>query len=147
MLMCVLFANSSGNVLLERFHGVPGEERLHWRSFLVKLGTDNLKGARDEESFVASHKSVHITYTVMGEIWIFTVGKDEYDELTLVEVLFSITSSVKDVCKKIPTERIFLDKYGKICLCLDEIVSQGMLEHTDKDRIRRLIRLKPIAES
>ncbi|XP_077220212.1 uncharacterized protein LOC143854240 [Tasmannia lanceolata] len=38
------------------FHGVPAEERLHWQSFLVKLGADNLKGAKNEELFVASHK-------------------------------------------------------------------------------------------
>jgi hypothetical protein len=39
-----------------RFHGVPAEERLHWRSFLVKLGAENLKGAKNEELLVASHK-------------------------------------------------------------------------------------------
>lgn len=40
------------------------------------------------------------------------------------EVIFAITSAVKDVCAKPPTERLFLDKYGRICLCLDEIVWQ-----------------------
>lgn len=44
--------------LFIRFHGVPAEERLHWRSFLVKLGADNLKGAKNEELYVASHKWV-----------------------------------------------------------------------------------------
>lgn len=38
------------------FNGVPAEERLHWRSFLVKLGADNLKGVKNEELLVASHK-------------------------------------------------------------------------------------------
>lgn len=45
-----------------RFHGVPAEERLHWRSFLVKLGADNLKGAKNEELFVASHKYVQFLF-------------------------------------------------------------------------------------
>ena len=40
----------------------------------------------------------------------------------VAEVIFVITSTIKDVCAKPPTERLFLDKYGKICLCLDEIV-------------------------
>ncbi|KAH7687242.1 SNARE-like protein [Dioscorea alata] len=143
MLLAVLFSNSEGNILIERFHGVPSEERLHWRSFLVKLGADNLKGAKNEELFVASHKSVYIVYTILGDVCIYVVGKDEYDELALAEVIFAITSAVKDVCSKPPTERIFLDKYGRICLCLDEIVWKGMLENTDKDRVKRLIRLKP----
>ncbi|KAK1275904.1 hypothetical protein QJS04_geneDACA005667 [Acorus gramineus] len=56
MLLAVLFSNYDGNILIERFHGVPAEERQHWRSFLVKLGTDNLKGAKNEDLFVASHK-------------------------------------------------------------------------------------------
>lgn len=42
--------------------------------------------------------------------------------LLVSEVIFVITSAVKDVIGKPPTERLFLDKYGKICLCLDEIV-------------------------
>ncbi|XP_043702480.1 TSET complex member tstD isoform X2 [Telopea speciosissima] len=146
MLLAVLFSNSEGNILVERFHGVPAEERLHWRSFLVKLGADNLKGAKNEELFVASHKSVYIVYTVLGDVCIYVVGKDEYDELALAEALLVITSSVKDVCGKPPTERLFLDKYGRICLCLDEIVLKGLLENTEKDRIKRLIRLKPPTE-
>lgn len=40
----------------------------------------------------------------------------------MAETIFVITSAVKDVCGKPPTVRLFLDKYGKICLCLDEIV-------------------------
>ncbi|KAJ8755968.1 hypothetical protein K2173_024513 [Erythroxylum novogranatense] len=146
MILAVLFANAEGNILIERFSGVPAEERLHWRSFLVKLGADNLKGVKNEELLVASHKSVYIVYTVLGDVSIYVVGKDEYDELALTEVIFAITSAVKDVCVKPPTERIFLDKYGKICLCLDEIVWKGLLENTEKDRIRRLVRLKPPTE-
>ncbi|WOL17430.1 hypothetical protein Cni_G26222 [Canna indica] len=104
------------------FQGVPGEDRQHWRSFLVKLGADNLKGARSEELFVALQKSVYIVYAMLGDVSIYVVGKDEYDELNLSEVIYVIMSCVKDVCGKTPTERLFLDKYGKICLCLDEIV-------------------------
>ncbi|GAB4854570.1 hypothetical protein Ancab_023151 [Ancistrocladus abbreviatus] len=147
MLLALLVSNSEGNILVERFNGVPTEERLHWRSFLVKLGAENLKGAKTEELFIASHKSVSVVYTVLGDVCIYVVGKDAYDELALAEVVFVLTSTVKDVCGgKPPTERMFLDKYGKICLCLDEIAWKGILENTDKDRIKRLIRLKPPTE-
>ncbi|CAA2968533.1 SNARE-like superfamily isoform 1 [Olea europaea subsp. europaea] len=56
MLLAVLIANCEGNILVERFNGVPAEERLHWQSFLVKLGADNLKGVKNEELLVASHR-------------------------------------------------------------------------------------------
>ncbi|RAL41351.1 unnamed protein product [Cuscuta campestris] len=146
MLLAVLIANSEGNILVERFNGVPAEERLHWRSFLVKLGAENLKGTKNEELLVACHKSVYIVYTLLGDVSIYVVGKDEYDELALSEAIFVITSSIKDVCGKPPSERLFLDKYGKICLCLDEIVCKGLLENTEKERIKRLVRLKPPVE-
>ncbi|XP_021738717.1 uncharacterized protein LOC110705163 isoform X2 [Chenopodium quinoa] len=95
----------------------------------------------------SSHlESVYIVYTVLGDIHIYLVGKDEYDELALSEVIFIITSTLKDVCGKPPNERMFLDKYGRICLCLDEIVWTGVLENTDKERIKRLVRLKPPTE-
>ncbi|KAL4558997.1 hypothetical protein LXL04_031127 [Taraxacum kok-saghyz] len=144
MLLAVLIANSEGNILVERFNGVPGEERLHWRSFLVKLGADNLKGVKNEELLVACHKSVYIMYTVLGHVSIYLVGKDEYDELALSEAIFVVTSAIKDVCGKPPIERLFLDKYGRICLCLDEIVWKGLLENTDKDKIKRLIRFNGV---
>lgn len=97
-------------------------------------------------------RSVYIVYTMIGDVCVYVVGKDEYDELAcenytncyfilffkqlvqhpfaniaifcliVAEVIFVITTSVKDVCGKPPTERLFLDKYGRICLCLDEIV-------------------------
>ncbi|XP_076941434.1 uncharacterized protein LOC143610986 [Bidens hawaiensis] len=146
MLLALLIANSEGNILVERFNGVPGEERLHWRSFLVKLGADNLRGVKNEELLVACHKSVYIVYAVLGHVSIYLVGKEEYDELALSEAIFVVTLAIKDVCGKPPTERLFLDKYGRICLCLDEIVWKGLLENTDKDRIKRLIRLKPPTE-
>ncbi|KAI5010233.1 hypothetical protein ZWY2020_012370 [Hordeum vulgare] len=76
----------------------------------------------------APARSVYIVYTMIGDVCLYIVGKDEYDELALSEVIFAITSAVKDVCAKPPTERLFLDKYGRICLCLDEIVWQAVSE-------------------
>ncbi|KAI5014806.1 hypothetical protein ZWY2020_056196 [Hordeum vulgare] len=73
----------------------------------------------------APPQSVYIVYTMIRDVCLYIVGKDEYDELL---VIFAITSAVKDVCAKPPTERLFLDKYGRICLCLDEIVWQVVSE-------------------
>ncbi|KAK8259925.1 hypothetical protein V6Z11_D13G088300 [Gossypium hirsutum] len=87
-----------------------------------------------------------IVYMALGDVSVYVVGKDEYDEFALAEVIFVITLAVKDECGKLPTERLFLDKYRRICLSLDEIIWKGYLENTDKDRIRRLVRLKPPTE-
>ncbi|XP_021735156.1 uncharacterized protein LOC110701850 [Chenopodium quinoa] len=146
MILAVLITNPQANILVEIFNGVPSEERLHWRSFLTKLGQTNLKGAKHEEHFIAHHKSVYIVYTLFGDVSIYAVGKDEYDELTLSEVIRAITTSIKDACGKPPSESRFLDKYGRICLYLDEIFWKGVLENNDNDRIKRLARLKPPTE-
>ncbi|KAK4359095.1 hypothetical protein RND71_021324 [Anisodus tanguticus] len=54
----------------------------------------------------------------------------------------AIDNETRDVFGKSPTDTLFLDKYGKICLCLDEIVCSGLLENIDK----RLVRLKPATD-
>ncbi|KMT02679.1 hypothetical protein BVRB_9g203560 [Beta vulgaris subsp. vulgaris] len=146
MILAVLITNPQGNILVERFNGVPSEERLHWRSFLLNLGETNLNGVKTEEHFVAHHKSVYIVYTLFGDVSIFAVGKDAYDELALSEVISTITTSIKDICGKPPSERRFLDKYGRICMYLDEIFWKGLMENNDKDRIKRLARLKTPTE-
>eukprot|EP00850_Spirogloea_muscicola_P008629 SM000046S16410 [mRNA] locus=s46:398777:401110:- [translate_table: standard] len=132
---------------VSRFQGLPAEERGQWRSFLVKLGVENLPRAREEEDLVAHHRSVHVVYSKLGEVGVFAVGKDEYNDAGLLEVINAVTQAIKHICKRAPTEAIFLDKYGRICLALEEIVAQGIFEHTDKERIRRLAKLKPLPEA
>ncbi|KAB2047967.1 hypothetical protein ERO13_A13G076901v2 [Gossypium hirsutum] len=90
MILVVLFANSEGNILVER--------------------------------------SVYIFYMTLEDVNVYVVGKDEYDELACkyilpsLHVIFVITLAVKDVCGKLPTKRLFLDKYRRKCLTLDEII-------------------------
>nr|XP_009787822.1 PREDICTED: uncharacterized protein LOC104235707 isoform X3 [Nicotiana sylvestris] len=76
------------------FSGVPTEESLHWRSFLVRLGAENLKGVKNEELLVACHKSVFVVYTILGGVSIYVVGKEEYDELVCLPLEPSFTWSL-----------------------------------------------------
>ncbi|KAI5010367.1 hypothetical protein ZWY2020_012504 [Hordeum vulgare] len=66
-----------------------------------------------------NRRSVSIVYTMIGDVCLYIVGKDEYDELALSEVIFAITSAVKDVCVK-PPRRLFWTSTEDACL--DEIV-------------------------
>uniref|UniRef100_A0A2K2A861 Coatomer subunit zeta n=1 Tax=Populus trichocarpa TaxID=3694 RepID=A0A2K2A861_POPTR len=99
--------------------------------------------SNSEGNILIELRLVYVIYTVIGDVCLYVVGKDEYNELALAEVIFIITASIRDVCQKPPSERLFPDKYGRICLCLEEIVWKGVLENTEKERINRLIRLKP----
>lgn len=144
MIRCLFITNKLGNLLLERFHGVSQDERGQFRAFLVKLGGQNLHDVAGEEQCVARFKSLFVVYTVVSDLFLYVVGEGEYDELGCAEVLQAVVACLKDVCRRAPTEAAVLDKYGRVCLALDEVVAQGILEHTDPARIHRLARLKPL---
>ena len=60
----------------------------------------------------------------------------------VAEVLQALASSVKGIVKKGFTEAHAFEHYGMICLALDEIVSDGVVEATTWDTIRRATKLK-----
>jgi hypothetical protein len=60
----------------------------------------------------------------------------------VAEVLQALASSVKGIVKKGFTEAHAFEHYGMICLALDEIVCDGVVEATTWDTIRRAIKLK-----
>ncbi|CAI5530813.1 unnamed protein product [Closterium sp. Naga37s-1] len=147
MFKCLLITNKTGNILLERFHGLSADERGQWRAFLFQLGHDNLSIAVPEEQFVACYNNTYVVYTSIADIRIYLIGDDEYDELALSEILTMILDLLRVACKRTPTQAALLDRYGKVCLCLDEVIAQGRVEHMEVDRILRLSRLKPLDAS
>ncbi|KAG6422654.1 hypothetical protein SASPL_113031 [Salvia splendens] len=101
--------------------------RIYYNYFVICIISGCSKFCRCECSVI--QVSVYCMQRVLGDVSMFVVGKDEYDELACNV----ITSAMKDLCEEPPTECPFLDKYGKICLCLDEIVWKSLVENTDKE--------------
>ncbi|KAG6474136.1 hypothetical protein ZIOFF_068060 [Zingiber officinale] len=91
--------------------------QLPWSSCRGEASLEIFLGKTRSRQSQKSQKSVYIVYTMLGDVSIFIVGKDEYDELTCCFYFF---------------DTIVLFFYLK-----------GMLENTDKTRIRNLTRLKP----
>ena len=60
----------------------------------------------------------------------------------VAEVLQAMVDSVGEMAKKHFDEARVFEHYGMICLALDEIVSDGVVEATNWDTIRRGIKLK-----
>ena len=58
------------------------------------------------------------------------------------DILNVFVSAVKGICKNKISETAVFEQYGMICLALDEIVCEGVLEAGDWDTIRRGIKLK-----
>ncbi|PPD94915.1 hypothetical protein GOBAR_DD08063 [Gossypium barbadense] len=97
MILAVLFANSKGNILVERPDSLD---------FFTKLPS----------LFAWSGLFTLFTWCLEMSASML-LCKYEYDELA-AEVIFVITSAVKDVCGKLPTERLFLEAVGAICFNL-----------------------------
>lgn len=147
MFQALLITNKLGNILLERFHLPSCDDRIQWRAYLLQLGQANLKTAVPEEHHVACYRNTYAVYCAVADIHIYLLGDDEYDELALSEILTMLVELLRAACKRSPTEAALLDRYGKVCLCLDEVIAQGRIEHMDVDRILRLTRLKAMDAS
>ncbi|PNH10652.1 hypothetical protein TSOC_002604, partial [Tetrabaena socialis] len=72
----------------------------------------------------------------------YLLGSGEYDELGLVDVLRVIIQVLRDVLGKAPSAGLLLDKYTKLCLVVDEVINEGLLEAVDKEAIKKGIKGK-----
>lgn len=52
------------------------------------------------------------------------ITSDRQRLLSVAEVLRAITSALRALFKKAPTEALLLDNYGQLCLALDEIIQE-----------------------
>lgn len=87
---------------------------------------------------------MYICYCAISDVNVYVMGSAEHDEMALSEFLSSMVGIVKDICRGSIREGALLDRYGRVCLALDEMQAQGIVEHLDKDRIKRLMRLRPL---
>uniref|UniRef100_A0A7S0ICA6 Coatomer subunit zeta n=1 Tax=Micromonas pusilla TaxID=38833 RepID=A0A7S0ICA6_MICPS len=151
--LCVMMASASGHVILERFYDPISEpDQMRWRDRLHRAEASSGAGASTVAESdcdklatrcgVARHGDENMVWCGVGDLRFYAVGSEEYDEYTLAEVLQALASSVKGIVKKGFTEAHAFEHYGMICLALDEIVSDGVVEATTWDTIRRAIKLK-----
>lgn len=56
----------------------------------MKLGAENLKAVKNEK-LNGLHKSIHITYTILRDVSIYVVGKDEYDGISCMCVTYPLS--------------------------------------------------------
>ena len=74
-------------------------------------------------------------------------GNEVYNELILAEIGACIVALLSELCggrDRVNEFRLLKpDTYGKLSVCLDQIIFQGHLEQTDVPTILRLSKLKP----
>lgn len=138
---CFLVATRGGDVVYERFFDRFSElEKADVRSAL-SLATGNVRFTAEEQDFVAPYKAARFAFMPVADVVFYLLGSGEYDEIGLVEVLRTIIQALREVLGK-PTAAVLLDKYAKLCLVVDEVLNEGILEAVDREAIKKGIKGK-----
>lgn len=82
-----------------------------------------------------------------GELLIFVCGTEEFDEPLLATVLDTIRDIIIDTLDSktkpfLRNEFMNPEMYGKFCVSIDDMISQGILEILDIELIRKYSKLK-----
>ncbi|KAK9861641.1 hypothetical protein WJX84_008038 [Apatococcus fuscideae] len=142
-IQCVLVATSVGDVVYERFYDKFSDlERADIRAAFYSTTEPYLQSLADGAEYAARFKSAAVVARTEGDLFFYGLGNGEYDELSLSEVIDVIIQSLRDILKRQPSEGLLWDNYGRLCLLIDEIVNEGVIDATDKEAIQRGIRLK-----
>ncbi|KAG2448120.1 hypothetical protein HYH02_006705 [Chlamydomonas schloesseri] len=141
-LHCFVVATKGGDVLYERFFDRFTElEKAEIRA-AFSAASSNVRLQYDDQDFIAPYKTARFAFIPSVDTVFYLMGSGEYDELGLVEILRVIISVLKDVLGKAPSSALLLDKYARLCLLVDEVINEGLLEAVDKEAIKKGIKGK-----
>jgi len=87
---------------------------------------------------------VSVVFQRLGELIIFVSGSDEADEIILAELHETILKVLNELLNGVITEKELLnvENYGKFLVCLDEILSRGVIENMDAESVLKLSKLR-----
>ncbi|KAK9810121.1 hypothetical protein WJX72_005088 [[Myrmecia] bisecta] len=146
-IQALVVATTSGSVVYERFYARLSDlEKADLRSAFYKASEPALATAQDEAEFAARYKAGALVFKLEADLLFYLLGTGEYDELNLAEALRALVGALRDTLKRQPTEALLFDNYGKLCLVVDELINEGILEATDKEAIQRGIKMKQFGE-
>ena len=87
-----------------------------------------------------------VLFSGTGNLLFFVSGSDEYDELALLDVVQSLLDCLRGAllakASDALTETLITEHYHVACLVLDEMINQGVLEHTEPQVVRKFLKLK-----
>lgn len=143
---CFLVATKGGDVIYERFYERFTElEKADIRA-AFSTATNNVRLYGDEKDFVGSYKSARFAFIPVTDTIFYLMGSGEYDELGLVEVLRGIIQALKDIMGKAPSAGLLMEKYTRMCLVVDEVINEGLVETVDREAIKKAIKGKAVWE-
>eukprot|EP00877_Chromochloris_zofingiensis_P011951 jgi/Chrzof1/7009/Cz02g07150.t1 len=134
---CFLVATKSGQVVYERYYDRYTElDKAEIRA-AFQQATEQVNLANDNHDFVGAFRGGCFVLIPATDLVFYALGSGEYDEMALASLLRVIMLAIADVVGKPPTESVFFEKYARICVVIDEVINEGMIEAVDKDAIRK----------
>lgn len=144
----VLIATRTGNVIYERFYdGYDEVTRAEIRGAFHSTSQPIEANLQESQHYVGNYRGAPIVFMPTSDIIIYILGSGEYNELALAQILQAILRGIADVLGKPPTEAALFEGYPQMCLAIDEVINEGMLETVNKDMIRKGTKMKVPWES
>lgn len=133
----VIVTTKDGNVVYERYYDRLSEmDKSELRATLYQaICSSNL--TQDEQEQVGCFRGANFVFMGFNDLVFFCIGSGEYDELALTHVLRVILVALRNVVSKNISEASLFESYGQLCLVIDEVINEGVLESVDKDHIRK----------
>uniref|UniRef100_A0A061QRI4 Coatomer subunit zeta n=2 Tax=Tetraselmis sp. GSL018 TaxID=582737 RepID=A0A061QRI4_9CHLO len=145
---CILLSTRSGQILVERFHDtLTNEAKSEIRAAMYSASTSVVQNLPEDSEHVFGYGDACIVYSPVADIILFLMGSGEYDELMLSSIIRVIKDALKATLKKSPSEAAVCEKYAKVCVTLDEVVNEGVLDMVDPELIRKAVKLKAPGDS
>lgn len=120
-------------------------EKADIRAAFQRASEAALPGASEESEFADRYKAGTVALRLEGDVVFYALGTGEYDELNLAEAIRAICLGLRDTVRK-PTEAALFDNYGRLCMVVDEVINEGILEAADRDAIQRGMKMKLVGE-
>ncbi|GMH37554.1 hypothetical protein BSKO_05427 [Bryopsis sp. KO-2023] len=144
----VLISTKAGNVIYERFYDPLDEAtRAEIRGAFHGASQPILMTVQDGQQYVGNYRGAPIVFMPTSDIIIYSLGSGEYNELALAQILQAIIRGVSDVLGKPASEALLFEGYAQLCLTIDEVINEGMLETVNKDIVRKGTKMKVPWES
>ena len=145
----VFITNRSGELLVSKYFlsSTTTEERAVWEQQLFRATRFGWGNAADGQAQVATLCGRFVVYLGFGGLLLFLAGGgDECDEVTLATVGAALVKVIVSLCEAKDASSLgdvhIRAMHGKICVAVEEMVNEGILEHLDASSILKMSKLK-----
>ena len=133
----VVATKGGGHVIYERYYDRYTElDKAEIRAAFSQASAQ-INLANDGQDFVGSFRGGCFVFIPTTDLVFYALGSGEYDEMALSGVLRVVMMAIADSLGKPPTESVLFEKYGRVAVIVDEVITEGQLEAIDRDAIRR----------